>query len=74
MMSNKIKNDKPTKSLFKTSIDIVLVIIVSVIVALSFSILSIYNEFVRQNDLVLFTIFEILVFASIMMYKRYKKN
>lgn len=75
MMVKKVdKVDTTKRSLIKTSVDIVLVIIVSIIVAFSFNILSVYNEFVRDNDLLCFAMVEVFAFGCILAYKRWRKH
>ena len=72
MMAKKVKQDVVANTLI-TSADVALVIIASVIVSLVFIILSTYSSFVQDNDLIIFTLFEIVAFVGVLAYKRWKK-
>lgn len=72
MVKNENKHTH-TKSLIESSFDIILVIVISIGVAFAFDILSMYNKFVNDNNVLCFAVVELFAFACIMMYKRYKK-
>lgn len=72
MVKNENKHTH-TKSLIKSSFDILLVIVISICVAFAFDILSVYNKFVSDNNVLCFAIVELIAFGCIMMYKRWKK-
>ena len=72
MMTKKVKKDVVANTLI-TSADVALVIIASVIVSLVFIILSTYSSFVQDNDLIIFTLFEVVAFVCVIAYKRWKK-
>ena len=71
-MTKKVKQDVVANTLI-TSADVALVIIASVIVSLVFIILSTYSSFVRDNDMIIFTLFEVVAFVCVIAYKRWKK-
>jgi hypothetical protein len=71
-MTKKVKKDVVANTLI-TSADVALVIIASVIVSLVFIILSTYSSFVRDNDMIIFTLFEVVAFVCVIAYKRWKK-
>lgn len=71
MMSNKVKKDTVANTLITTS-DIALIIVVSIIVALVFTMLSLYNSFVNDNQLLVFSLFEVVAFCGVLAYKRWK--
>jgi positive regulator of sigma E activity len=70
-MSNKVKKDVVANTLI-TYADISLIIIASIIVSLVFVILSESISFVKENDLIVFTIFEVVAFVCVLAYKRWK--
>ena len=72
MMVSKVKKDVVANTLI-TSADYALIVMVSLIVSLSFIILSTYVDFIRDNNMLAFTIFEALAFCGILAYKRYWK-
>jgi positive regulator of sigma E activity len=72
MMAKKVKQDVVANTLI-TSADVALVIIASVIVSLVFIILSTYSSFVQDNDMIIFTLFEVVAFVCVIAYKRWKK-
>ena len=72
MMAKKVKQDVVANTLI-TSADVALVIIASVIVSLVFIILSTLSSFVRDNDMIIFTLFEVVAFVCVLAYKRWKK-
>ena len=71
-MAKKVKKDVVANTLI-TSADVALVIIASVIVSLVFIILSTLSSFVRDNDMIIFTLFEVVAFVCVIAYKRWKK-
>jgi len=77
MSKNDIKTKKDNKDIVAntliTTSDVILVILASLIVSLSFIVLSIYSEFVRNNDLIIFTLFEVVAFVGILAYKWSKR-
>jgi hypothetical protein len=77
MSKNDIKTKKDNKDIVAntliTTSDVILVILASLIVSLSFIVLSIYSEFVRNNDLIIFTLFEVVAFVGILSYKWSKR-
>ena len=73
MVKNKeVKKDLVANALITTS-DIMLIIMASLGVSLAFIVLSTYSEFVRNNDLIIFTLFEVVAFIVVLYIKRYKK-
>jgi hypothetical protein len=69
---NKNKKDVVANTLITTS-DVVLVVLASLCVSLAFIVLSIYSEFVRNNELIVFTLFEVVAFIVVLYIKRYRK-
>ena len=70
-MSNKVKKDVVANTLI-TYADISLIVIASIIVSLVFVILSESISFVKENDLIVFTLFEVVAFVCVLAYKRSK--
>jgi positive regulator of sigma E activity len=70
-MSNKVKKDVVANTLI-TYADISLIVIASIIVSFVFVILSESISFVKENDLIIFTLFEVVAFVCVLAYKRSK--
>ena len=71
MIKNK-KKDVVANTLI-TYADISLIVIASIIVSFVFVILSESISFVKENDLIIFTLFEVVAFVCVLAYKRSKK-
>ncbi len=70
-MSKNEKKDIAANTLI-TYADISLILLISITVSLVFVILCEYSPFVKQYDLIVFTIFEVVAFVCVLAYKRSK--
>ena len=71
-MAKKVKKDVVANTLI-TSADIALVVIASVMVSLVYILIYTVSSFVRDYDMIIFTLFEIVAFVGVLAYKRWKK-
>ena len=71
-MTKKVKKDVVANTLI-TSADIALVVIASVMVSLVYILIYTVSSFVRDYDMIIFTLFEIVAFVGVLAYKRWKK-
>jgi hypothetical protein len=71
-MTKKVKKDVVANTLI-TSADIALVVIASLMVSLVYILIYTVSSFVRDNDMIIFTLFEVVAFVCVLAYKRWKK-